>query len=165
MGFLLVMLYITLVNYALTVFDCSSFNRDEETGEGGVLHMEWEPTIQCSWDDPVWARAAVVGGHRAIVSHRKKDFHNQASRRQRALPVRPNLARWTKGVRTSGIRCFGRIGPWVSTWQCSTLTGRQCGDTRSTRTQQGRRATSPIRCTRQPLHCNTTRTYSRKCHL
>jgi hypothetical protein len=58
--FLLVLLYITLVNYSLTVFDCSTSN--QHSALGNYKYMEWEPTIRCSWDDPVWPRVAVIGG-------------------------------------------------------------------------------------------------------
>eukprot|EP01050_Picozoa_sp_SAG11_P001002 SAG11_NODE_40_length_21525_cov_16.276066_2_plen_1632_part_00 len=54
---LLILIYITLVNYSLTVFDCSKSNSHYE----GRAYMEESPTIPC-WDlsDPEWGRLAAI---------------------------------------------------------------------------------------------------------
>lgn len=68
---LIILLYITLVNYSLTVFDCSSANRQAGIVlDGGAVrynrgkeysYMESNPTVACHPDDPQWRKFALVG--------------------------------------------------------------------------------------------------------
>lgn len=57
-----VMIYITVVNYSFTVFDCSSGNSHvyDNMGNGtAVSFMEEQATIKCSFNDPDWKYLAV----------------------------------------------------------------------------------------------------------
>jgi hypothetical protein len=60
---MIILLYITLVNYSLTVFDCSRSNKHHED----FVYMEEIPTIACSLSNPEWVRLALVAGTATIA--------------------------------------------------------------------------------------------------
>eukprot|EP01052_Picozoa_sp_SAG31_P000806 SAG31_NODE_23_length_33717_cov_17.863585_26_plen_614_part_00 len=76
---LIILLYITLVNYSLTVFDCSQANIeagviiDSTLGEvtytgNEYSYMESNPTVACfTFDDPQWIKLAAVGGLATVI--------------------------------------------------------------------------------------------------